>query len=278
MGQMTESSVATTRVVSYARPTFSTALKRKWNVMYAVMLRDMRTRFFDHGLGFIVVVLWPLSHLIILLLIYKFMNRISPYGDNLDIFFATGLVPTLSFIYVSRFMALSLVLHRPMLAFPVVQPSDILFGRALLEALASCIMTFLTFMLLVAFGQNPVPIDMVAATLAFATTLMLAVGTGIWVGVISAIFPLFVTAYTLFTILAYILSGTLFVAAALPAQIAYALSWNPILQCVEWMRTAYFLDYSRQVLNVPYLVGFALGSFFLGLLLERLLRPWVLEN
>lgn len=254
------------------------ALQRKWAVMRAVMLRDMRTRFFDHGLGFIVVVLWPLSHLIILLVIYKFMNRISPYGDNLDIFFATGLVPTLSFIYVSRFMSLALVLHRPMLAFPVVQPSDILFGRALLEILASCIMTFLTFMLLVAFGENAVPIDMVAATLAFATTLMLAVGTGIWVGVIAAIFPFFATLYALFTILAYILSGILFVASALPEPISYALSWNPVLQGVEWMRTAYFLNYSRQVLDIPYLVGFALGSIFFGLLLERLLRPWVLEG
>jgi capsular polysaccharide transport system permease protein len=261
-----------------SHPSFSTALQRKWAVMRAVMLRDMRTRFFDHGLGFLLVVLWPLSHLVILLVIYKSLGRTSPYGDNLDIFFATGLVPTLSFMYVSRFMALSLVLHRPMLAFPVVQPSDILFGRALLEILASCIMTFLTFTLLVVLGENPVPVDMVAAASAFAAILLLAVGTGIWVGVISAIFPFFATLYALFTILVYILSGTLFVAAALPTQISYALSWNPVLQGVEWLRTAYFLGYPDQVLDIPYLVGFALGSIFLGLLIERLLRPWVLEN
>lgn len=261
-----------------SRTTFPTATRRKWNVMHAVMLRDMRTRFFDHGLGFLIVVLWPLSHLVVLLVIYKMLDRTSPYGDSLDIFFASGLIPTLSFMYVSRFMALALVLHRPMLAFPVVQPSDILFGRALLELLASCIMAFLTFVLLAALGENPAPIDPVAAASAFGAVLVLAVGVGMVAGVIGAIFPFFVTLYSLSTILIYVLSGTLFVASALPAPISYALSWNPVLHAAEWMRTAYFLGYPDQVLDTSYLIGFALGSIFIGLLLERLLRPWVLDR
>ena len=256
---------------------FPVAMRRKWSVMRAVMLRDVRTRFFDHGLGFLIVVLWPLAHLVVLLLIYKLLGRTSPYGDNLDLFFATGLVPTLSFMYVSRFMALSLVIHRPMLSFPVVQPSDILFGRALLEMLASCIMAFLTFMFLIALGVNPVPVDLVAAASAFGAVLLLAVGVGMVAGVIGAIFPFFVTIYTLSTILAYILSGTLFVASALPAQISVVLAWNPVLHSVEWMRAAYFLGYPEQILDPTYLIGFALASIFVGLLLERLLRPWVLE-
>jgi capsular polysaccharide transport system permease protein len=257
---------------------FAAAVRRKWYVMRAVMLRDMRTRFFDHGLGFLVVVLWPLSHLAILLMIYAMAGRTAPYGDNLEIFFATGLVPTLSFVYVSRFMALSLVMHRSMLAFPVVQPSDILFGRALLEILASCAMAFLTIALLAVLGDNPMPADMVAAASAFCAILLLAVGVGILVGVIGAIFPFFVTIYSLSIILVYILSGTLFVVSALPAKISYALSWNPVLHGVEWMRTAYFIGYPDQILDIDYLIGFALGAIFLGLLLERLLRPWVLES
>jgi len=268
----------TTSVRHLPPPSFISALLRKWAVMRAVMLRDMRSRFFDHGLGFLIVVLWPLAHLIILLAIYKAVGRTTPYGDSLDIFFATGLIPTLSFMYVSRFMALSLVLNRAMLAFPVVQPSDILFGRALLEILAICLMTFLTLLLLVAFGENPAPFDLVAATSAFAVVILLAIGTGIWVGVIAAIFPFAATLYALFMIVIYISSGTLFVVSALPVQLSYALSWNPVLQGVEWMRTAYFLGYPDQVLDIPYLLGFALGSIFFGLLIERLLRPWLLEK
>lgn len=44
--------------------------------------------------------------------------------------FATGLLPCLTFMYVSRFMALSIVMNRPMLAIPAVKVLDILFARA----------------------------------------------------------------------------------------------------------------------------------------------------
>lgn len=268
----------TTSAATRSRLSFLAAMRRKWAVMRAVMLRDMRTRFFNHGLGFLIVVLWPLSHLLILLFIYKLLGRSAPYGESLDIFFATGLIPTLSFVYVSRFMAWSLSLNRPMLVLSVVRPSDILFGRALLEILASCMMAFLTFMVLLAFGESPVPHDVVAAVSAFAATLLLAVGTGMIIGVIGQLVPFLLTLYALAMILVYILSGTLFVVSALPASISYALSWNPVLHGVEWMRAAYFLGYPDQVLDTTYLIGFALGSIFLGLAFERLLRPWVLEH
>ncbi len=261
-----------------AGQTFAVALRRKWGVMYAVMMRDMRTRFFNHSLGFGLVILWPLTHLFMLLFIYHLLGRATPYGDSLFLFFATGLIPTLSFMYVSRFMAYSLALNRPMLNIPAVHPSDILFGRALLEVLASCSMAFLTFMLLIVFGEDPRPYDFVEAVSAQASVLLLAVGMGMCIGVLSQLFPFLLTLYALFTLLIYVLSGTLFVVDALPAQLIHILWWNPVLHATEWMRSAYFLGYPDQVLDKTYLVGFAVVTLAVGLLLERLLRPWVLEK
>ncbi len=59
--------------------------------MTAVILRDMRTRFFNHGLGFLIVSLWPLAHMLILLMIYSLTGRRTPFGDSLYVFFALGL-------------------------------------------------------------------------------------------------------------------------------------------------------------------------------------------
>lgn len=265
-----------------ARPpaanSFLRAVRQKWGVMHAVMLRDMRTRFFNHGLGFILVILWPLAHMGALLFIYMLFGRRAPYGDNLYLFFATGLVPTLSFMYVSRFMALSLNMNYPMLALPAVRPSDILFGRALLEILGACSMAILTFGLLLVLGANPIPGDPVAAVSALAVTLVLAVGMGMIVGVLAQLLPFLLTIYLLVTILFYILSGTLFVVAGMPTPIAEALAWNPVLHGTEWMRTAYYPGYPTQILDIPYMIAWAVGLLFLGLLMERLLRPWVLEH
>lgn len=252
--------------------TIGAAWRRKCNVMNAVILRDVRSRFFNHGLGFLLVPLWPLAHMLIILVIYTALGRTAPYGSSLFIFFATGLVPTLAFMYVSRFMTLSLIMNRNMLAFPVVRPADIMHGRAVLEIVGSCLMVAMMFLVMLVLGDNPYPVDTGAAVAAFATSLAMAVGVGMIVGCVSMVAPFFVTIYVLSTILLYLLSGTLFVAAVLPAPIAYALSWNPLLHCVEWMRIAYMPSYPDQLVDRTYAVGFALAVMFLGFLVERLMR------
>ena len=254
------------------------ALAQKANVMKAVMLRDMRTRFFNHGLGFLVVSLWPLGHMFALLVIYSLIGRTSPFGESLNVFFVTGLIPTLTFMYVSRFMSYSLLFNKPMLAFPAVTMMDILFARAFLEIIAAFLTLLFTFSLLVLMVENAYPFDIVEAALAFLATLLLAVGIGLLCGVVSMFIELFVTVYALFLILVYISSGTLFVAAAMPSQAAEALSYNPVFQCVEWMRTAFYESYSHQYLDKGYLLAWGAGSLCLGLVLERLLRRKMLEG
>ena len=260
----------------YASHSLYAALSRKGNVMKAVILRDMRTRFFNHGLGFIIVPLWPLAHLVILLTLYHVMNRAAPYGSSLNIFFATGLIPTLSFLYISRHMALSLLSNRAMLGFAVIRPGDILIGRAALELIGVAMMVFLTFILLVALGDDPYPFDPGNAALALLTAIVAGVGAGMTIGVLCIIFRAAITLYYLLSFVLWILSGTLFVASALPAPLAHVLSFNPLTHYVEWMRIAYIPGYPDQFLDRTYAVGFALCLVFSGLLAERLLRPALL--
>jgi len=257
---------------------FRYALRQKGNVMRAVMLRDMRTRFFNHGLGFLLVSLWPLAHIFILLTIYSLLGRRAPFGDSMRVFFATGLLPCLTFMYVSRFMALSVVLNRPMLSIPAVKVTDILFARAFLEVIASCFTVFLAFALLLMLGDKPFPFDWAQAAFAYGATILLAVGVGLVAGVITAMFTFFATIYALCMILIYISSGTLFVVSSLPSQVSYFLAFNPVIHSVEWMRSAFYQTYNSQVIDRVYLLSFGLSALCIGLLLERLTRRITLEG
>lgn len=260
------------------RLTIVDALREKKHVMTAVALRDMRTRFFNHGLGFLVVSLWPLAHMLILLTIYTFVGRKVPYGDSLNVFFATGLIPTLAFMYISRFMSLSLTLNRSMLAFPVVTVVDIMTARAFLEITAAFLTLVFMFLILLALGENPYPSDPYEAAFAYLATILLAVGSGSLAGVMVMIMPFFATIYALLMIIAYITSGTLFVVSALPDSIAYILSWSPVVQVVEWMRTAYYPDYGDKWLDKTYTISYGLVTLCLGLFLERALRMRMREG
>lgn len=130
----------------------------------------------------------------------------------------------------------------------------------------------------IAFGDYPYPNDPGDAVLAYMATILLALGVGTIVGVISQFLPMFATVYALMTIIIYISSGALFVTSSFPDQIAVPLSYFPIVQCVEWMRVSYFENYSDRLLSREYLVWFGATSLMLGLLLERLLRRVVMES
>jgi capsular polysaccharide transport system permease protein len=50
---------------------------------------------------------------------------------------------------------------------------------------------------------------------------------------------------------------------------------EPLLQCVEWIRYAYYEDYPDKLLNIPYLITFATVCLAVS---ERLARRVLLTN
>ncbi|MBB3570173.1 ABC transporter permease [Rhizobium sp. BK491] len=245
--------------------------------MMAVILRDMRTRFFNHGLGFLVQSLWPLTHIFVLLFLNTYAGRSAPYGSSPMVFFGAGVVPTLTFIYISRFMAYSIILNKNMLSFPIVRVTDIIYGRAFLEISAGFITLLFIWIIFIAMGVDPYPDDPLQAVFAYLATILLALGVGSIISVMTTILPIFVTVYALMTILFYLGSGCLFVTPNLPDQIAIPLSYNPIVQCVEWMRTAYFESYSDRLLDREYILSFGGVCLLIGLLAEKYSKRLMLD-
>ncbi|MEM9145609.1 MAG: capsular biosynthesis protein [Pseudomonadota bacterium] len=248
------------------------AIAASARVIAAVMLRDIRTRFFNHGLGYLIAVSWPIAHILILLAFYTLLGRFAPYGDSIALFFATALVPFMTWNYMSRFIMMSLVMNRALLAFPAVKILDILFGRAVLELLASAAMLGLLLLLAFAAGIDPWPADLVEAAFAMGAALVLGLGSGMLSAIIAMVVPGWVTIYTLIIVASYILSGILFVPSALPAWIGDWLAWIPTLHLVEWMRVAYYEGYPDRLLDREYVLGWAVATLLAGLVVERAIR------
>lgn len=247
-------------------------------VIHALILRDIRTRFFGHGLGFVIAIAWPLAHMGVLMIIYTAVGRAAPYGDSLALFLSSGLVPVLMFQYMSRFIVMAPILNRPLLAFPVVRLLDVLFARALLELLGACCGTLIVFYVMLICGIDAVPIDIGQAYSAMAASLMLGLGLGMLNGLIAFVQPMWATAYSLLLIVLYISSGILYVPSALPETLRNIVSYNPILHGVEWLRTAYYIGYPTLVLDRAYLLECGIFSVFLALIVERLFRARLLES
>lgn len=262
----------------HVKTSFRNALWQKRCVMHAVILRDLRSRFFNHGLGFLIVPLFPVVHIAALLAIYAAVGRSVPFGDDLRLFFATGLTPVLTFMYVSRFMSVSLLANKSMMAFPVVRLLDIVLARAALEFVAILLSVLIMFVVLISTGTAPYPADPASALAAMAVVAVMAVGMGIVASVISAIWPIFAMVYALSMLPVYLASGGPIYLHSFPEEIIQLCSWNPLFHAVIWMRKSYYLGYPEQNLSEIYLIAWAVGSLAVGLVLERVLRRSVLQD
>ncbi len=259
------------------RLTFSETLKAQWRIILAIMLRDIKTRFFGSAFGFILVVAWPLTHLFVILLVNAAVGRATPFGDSAALWFATGLVPYIVFQYMARFTMLGLVLNRPLLVFPVVKSTDILFARAIIEILNAGVLIGSTAIILTIMGVDVIPIDIVQACFALGSAVLLGFGFGIVNAVIAGLMTGWITGYALLNIVMWLTSGVLFVPDALPEVVRYYLSYNPCVHTIEWMRLAYYDGYTSSVLDKVYLLAFGSVSLLLGLVMERLLRGRLLQ-
>lgn len=254
------------------------AITRQLNVMHAVILRDIRSRYFNHGLGFLVVPMMPVAHIVMLLVWYKTMNRDAAYGDDLVLFFATGLIPSLTACYVSRYMSVSVLANRNMLGFPAVHLLDIILARSALEIFGMVLSVAFLLIIITSLGSDPFPGDIGGAASAIACSVLLGIGVGINVSVVTAIFPFFANIYALFTALIYVTSGGPIFLHTFPDQVLKIAAYNPVFHAVEWMRSSYYQGYPTQYLSKSYLVGWGVTSLAVGLLMERIFRKHVVNG
>jgi capsular polysaccharide transport system permease protein len=241
------------------------------HVLYALMLRDIQTRF-GTAPGFLIAIAWPLSHILILVVFSLFAGRVAPYGDSAVLWFSVSMTPFMIISYTSRFMMLGLVVNRPLLQFPAISIVDILLSRVLIEIF---VMSWVCLSLLTVFfylDVDWIPARPAAAAAALLVSLLLGIGLGIVNGIVAMAWEKWVTVYVLITIILWITSGAYFVPSALPGPIRDLLYFHPIVHSIEWARTAWYESYSSQILHREYIVAFSIVTVFIGLTVERFLR------
>ena len=252
-------------------------LRTHGRILVALIMRDVQTRFFGTALGFVVAIAWPITHIFVLILINSAAGRATPYGDNAALFFATGALPFMCFNYMSRFTMLGVTLNKPLLSYPIVKVGDILIARAILEVLNAAVVVVVTIIILTIMGVDVWPPRPQEAMYALLACMLLGFGFGIVNGVIGGIFPFWITPFSLFQIVLWMASGVIIVPDELPESFRYWLSWNPALVGVEWMRSAFYEGYGLgDLLDKPYMLGFAVVTLFVGLLMERSMRGTIL--
>ncbi|WP_407530611.1 ABC transporter permease [Methylobacterium oryzisoli] len=239
-------------------------------VLSALMLRDMRTRFGRTIWGNLVVVLWPTAHVMIIVATMAIRHMPAPLGDSLVQFIFTGMAPMVVFIYLSRKMMEGIVTNRPLLSFPDVKFLDICLSRAAVEVLNLAASVALTMLILFAVGVDPIPEHPATAVAALCGTFLFALGMGFINANIVILFPPYAVGFSLIIILMYALSGVFFVPDGMPQELYDAFLWNPMTNAIMWFRSAYYPGHGENA-SPLYLMMSGGVLLLIGLIWEKTL-------
>jgi capsular polysaccharide transport system permease protein len=241
-------------------------------VVYALLLRETRTRFGTNHLGYLWAFIEPALWIGVFSFIYGLVGRVSPPGMSPVAFLVTGIVPFSLFRDTTQRCMAAIEANKGLLFYPQVRPLDLVIARAVLEAA-----TYLTVMGLfmggLALYEGMPRIDNLLETFA---GLALASGLGVALGLVCCGLSVYSpTVERLFPTLVRVLfwgSAVFHPVESLPKRMRDILLLNPVTHTVELVRDGWFPGYGARHVEPAYVLVWILVLSFFGLVLERMAR------
>lgn len=251
----------------------SKALLTQVEVVEALVLRETRTRFGAHQLGYLWAVIEPALWIATFYAMYAIAGREAPVGMDLVSFLLTGLLPFSLFSAVVNQVSQSINGNKALLFYPQVRTLDIVAARTILE----CV-TYASVFLIFIIGhalfvqQWPTIDDALVTIFGFA----LAAGLGAALGLVFCSLEVLTSAVgrvrgPLLRPLFWC-SGLFYTANGLPTNVRDILLYNPMLHVNEIVRDGWFPSYQSRHADAGYAIAWMLCLLVLGLLLERAVR------
>jgi len=253
--------------VNIARGLFS-----QFEVVHALVLRETRTRFGAHKLGYLWAVLEPLTMILTFFILLTMVHRKAPSGMDQFSFLCTGMLPYVLFANSVNRVADSINANKALLFYPHVQPLDLAIARCILE-----VATYAT-VFIVLMGSNIIYHQHFAIDdpLVFITGFLLAGLLGSVLGLVFCSLGQYSNAVDRARgpLLRpfFWMSGIFFTADSLPEKAREVMLYNPLLHAIEMVRAGWYTSYAGTHVDFFYPVAWIVGLLFVGLALERRVR------
>ncbi len=246
-------------------------------VVLALMLREIKSRFGRQKLGYIWAVLEPTAFIALFAILFSYAHQSAPSGMPVVPFMITGIAPFILFRSTMTQTMGAIETNRVLLTFPQIKLLDLVLARALLEIATLTVVFFLILAGAHALGytikiENPLRV-------LFALGCLAVTGFGLG-AIVAALVPFARSTQQIVPIFAgrplFFVSGLFFTAEMLPTGVREVLLLNPLLHMIEWLRSAFFVEFESAYASPAYALGAALVTTCLGLVMLRGLRKRIL--
>ena len=243
------------------------SLKIQGRVIFALLMREIITRFGRHNIGFLWLLGEPMLFTVGVTTLWTLSK--ATHGSHLDIisFAITGYSSVLLWRNCANRCALAIAPNLTLLFHRNVKIIDILLSRILLE-IAGATTSFVALLLVcIFFGLIDYPSDILMMMFGWVLLSMFSAGLGMVVGMISERGEMFERFWHIVTYLTFPMSGAVFMVDWLPARAREVVLYFPMVHGVEIIRSGYYGDKVVSHYSFAYLAIFSLVLILIGLIL-----------
>lgn len=240
------------------------------DVVFAIFIREMITRFSSYTLGNIWLVLEPLLMMMLFIALFGARGR-GAYGfvEAPVFIFSAFLTFRLLWTYTMRQTA-SAKNAQGLLEYRQVRLFDVFMARSFIEGGLFIVVGFILAFGLVWLGYDPWPSDPLT-TLAYCLVLWLfATSFGMLACMVGSFAKEIEKVVSLLTLPLMFISAVFYPMSVVPSQYWVFLTWNPLLHAMELIREAWFVRYTSPVADAPYLLSCMLICMALSMATYRL--------
>ena len=259
---------------SHVATGFLDGLKEHARTVTALILREMHTRFGEARAGYLWGIIEPGIHAISLTFILSYLGHAAPLGGSSELFIFTAVISFFLFRDVESRIGSAFRANRGLMYFPVVKPLDVIVARFVLEVLTWLTVAAIMMGGLALLGYDVRPADPLTVVEGLLALALLGLGLGL----VSAVINEFTVVWdkTLHVIMrpVYLLSGIVFIPSEVPSSLQFIIDWLPTTHGVDWVRTGFYDGYESDFLDKGFVLLTGLVLLALGLVLERVTRPW----
>jgi capsular polysaccharide transport system permease protein len=248
------------------------------SVVFALLLREMLTRFGARRMGAFWMLFEPISHVAVMVLIIAVVRGRHAAGFDYPVFLLAGMIPFFLMRNISIKMMDSISANKALFAYPNIKPFDTFVARAIVECALSCCL-YIILMAAMGFwlGYDIRIVKPIHWLLAMATGVIFAFGLGLIFSVAAELMPNSRTFIKILFMPLYLLAGIIFPIWTISNEYLHWLLWNPYLHIVDNLRYSTFEHYPRvDGISFLYPIEVSLILLFVGLGLYRVKRRQLL--
>lgn len=252
---------------------FLSGLRIQYNVIRALILREIITRWGRKNIGFLWLFAEPLVFILILVEVFS-LRREANFGAahngiSLIAFVLTGYCLVMTWRNAASKGSDAVSASASLLHHRNVRPIDLYLSRLILEFISISAAFFGLLFIFCILEITPWPKDILRMMIAWCLMLWFGLGFGLFFGTLMALSDIFAFVWRGVNLGLFFVSGVFFFAAWLPVSLRELVLWVPMVHGTEMLRHGYFGDLVLTYENPWYLITWNLVLTFLGLWIIR---------